>query len=43
MVKIKNEKGFWTKDKCQEEALIYDDRTLFNKESGGAYFHLMFL
>lgn len=37
MVKIKNEKGFWTKDKCQEEALKYDDRTLFNKESGGAY------
>ena len=34
---IKFNKNHWTKERCIEEALKYNDRTLFNKEAGGAY------
>ena len=37
MIKIKNPKGFWTKDKCLEEALKYNTRSEFNKNSVSAY------
>lgn len=30
-------KGFWTKEKCQEEALKYKSRSDFAKKSGGVY------
>ena len=30
--------GYWTKEKCHEEALKYEERTKFKKKSGGAYF-----
>jgi hypothetical protein len=30
-------KNFWTKEKCQEEALKYNNKTEFSKFSGTAY------
>ena len=30
-------KGYWTKEKCKEEALKYNTRTEFNKKAGSAY------
>ena len=31
-------KGYWTKERCQEEALKYESRLDFAKNSGGAYY-----
>jgi predicted GIY-YIG superfamily endonuclease len=37
-MKIINHKpGYWTKEKCQEEALKYDNKSDFKKNSNGAY------
>jgi isopentenyldiphosphate isomerase len=37
MVELKKQDGYWTKEKCQEEALKYNSRNEFRKNSGGAY------
>lgn len=37
LVKKRNPKNFWTKEKCQEEALKYKTRSEFNKNSLAAY------
>jgi hypothetical protein len=37
MVELKKPAGHWTKEKCQEEALKYNSRNEFNKNSRGAY------
>jgi hypothetical protein len=37
MVELKTPNGYWTKEKCQEEALKYNSRSDFQKNSGGAY------
>ena len=37
MVEIKKPKGYWTKEKCQEEALKYDTTKDFRKYSVTAY------
>ena len=29
--------GYWTKERCREEALLYDSRTEYQKESVGSY------
>jgi len=31
------QKGYWTKERCKEEALKYETRTTFKLNSGGAY------
>jgi predicted GIY-YIG superfamily endonuclease len=37
MIQIKKPNGFWTLEKCQEEALKFTTRTDFIKNSNGAY------
>ena len=37
MIVKRNKNGFWTKEKCQEEALKYNSRSDFNKNSISAY------
>lgn len=37
MAKNYKPKGYWTKERCAEEALKYDTRTAFAKGSGSAY------
>lgn len=37
MIQIRNKKGYWTKDKCQLEALKYTSRTEFKINSKCAY------
>jgi len=37
MIKIKNHKGYWTKERCQIEALKYNHRGEFSTESTSAY------
>lgn len=34
---IRRPKGYWTLERCQEEALLYQTRTEFQRGSGGAY------
>jgi len=36
-LKSRNKKGYWTKEKCQEEALKYKSRWEFEKKSPSAY------
>jgi len=38
MIEIKKPKGYWTKEKCREEALKYYNRTDFCKNSNGCYY-----
>lgn len=35
--KEKKQKGYWTKEKCYEEALKYTSKSVFNTKSSGAY------
>jgi hypothetical protein len=37
MVEVVKPVGYWTKERCQSEALQYNTRTTFNKGSSGAY------
>ena len=37
MIKIRNEKNYWTKEKCHEEALKYNTRYEFRKMSCSSY------
>jgi len=37
VLKDRNKKGYWTKERCQEEALKYKSRYEFEKGSPGAY------
>jgi predicted GIY-YIG superfamily endonuclease len=37
MIRKNKPNGYWTKERCQEEALKYKTRTEFRKNSGGAY------
>ena len=37
MIKIKNVKEYWNKEKCQEEALKYTTRSEFQKNNGSAF------
>lgn len=37
MVNLRKSVGYWTKEKCQEEALKYNSRTEFQKNSVSAY------
>jgi predicted GIY-YIG superfamily endonuclease len=37
MVEIKKAKGYWTKERCLEEALTYETRTDFSISCNGAY------
>lgn len=36
-MKKRKPKGYWTKERCQEEALKYESRSEFKKYSGSAY------
>lgn len=38
MIEIHKPKGYWTKEKCKEEALKYKNKTEFRLNSGGAYY-----
>jgi hypothetical protein len=38
MVENKKTVGYWTKERCQEEALKYKTRYEFQKNSGSAYY-----
>src|SRR5690606_14251331 len=37
MIIIKNPNNYWTKDRCQREALIFDSKTKFKNNSSSAY------
>jgi putative NADPH-quinone reductase len=37
MVELQKPSGYWTKEKCQEEALKYNSKSEFHKNSGTAY------
>ena len=37
LIKGRNSNGYWTKEKCEEEALKYKFRGDFSKNSSGAY------
>ena len=37
MVEMKNPKGYWTKERCKDEALKYKTRSEFNVKSSSAY------
>jgi hypothetical protein len=37
MIQKKKSNGYWTKEKCHEEALKYNTRTFFHKNSASAY------
>ena len=37
MIEIKKPNGYWTKEKCQEEALKYDNTKNFKENSKTAY------
>ena len=37
MIELRKPKGYWTKEKCQEESLKYKTRTEFQKNSSRAY------
>ena len=36
-MKTKKPNGYWTKERCAEEALKYETKSEFQKNSGGAY------